>query len=67
MPETELTPPLIPGASLAEIERYAILSTLALVGGSRARAAVFLGCSTRFIQYKLHEYNGTTPKKVRSR
>lgn len=48
--------PKIPGATLAEIERYAILETLALVGGSTTRASEVLGISVRKIQYRLHDY-----------
>jgi DNA-binding NtrC family response regulator len=48
--------PPIPGATLAEIERYAILQTLERTGGSTARAADLLGISARTIQYRLHEY-----------
>jgi two-component system NtrC family response regulator len=51
---------LIPGASLAEIEREAILRTLDEVGGSTARAAQLLGVSIRKIQYRLKEYRGLT-------
>ena len=46
----------IPGATLAEIERFAILRTLESVGGSTSRAARMLGISTRKIQYRLREY-----------
>ncbi|MCY1072527.1 sigma-54 dependent transcriptional regulator [Nannocystis sp. RBIL2] len=46
----------IPGATLAEIERHAILSTLDAVGGSTARAAEILDISVRTIQYRLHTY-----------
>jgi two-component system NtrC family response regulator len=49
---------LIPGASLAEIEREAILRTLELLGGSTSRAADMLGISVRKIQYRLKEYGG---------
>ena len=49
-------PPPIPGSSIDEIERYAILTTLEACGGSTSKAAVVLGMSTRKIQYKLHEY-----------
>ncbi len=49
---------LIPGATLAEIEREAILRTLEEVSGSTARAASILGISVRKIQYKLKEYRG---------
>lgn len=41
---------------MAEIERYAILETLAHVGGSNAKAADILGISVRTIQYRLREY-----------
>jgi DNA-binding NtrC family response regulator len=48
--------PLIPGATLFEIEREAILRTLDQVDGSTARAAEILGVSVRKIQYRLKEY-----------
>ncbi len=54
-PETS-DAPKIPGASLAEIERYAILETLELVGGSTTAAAKMLGISVRKVQYRLQEY-----------
>jgi two-component system NtrC family response regulator len=47
---------LIPGATLFEIEREAILRTLEQSGGSTARAAEVLGVSVRKIQYRLKEY-----------
>jgi two-component system NtrC family response regulator/two-component system response regulator HydG len=46
----------IPGSSLAELEREAILRTLEALGGSTSRAAELLQISTRKIQYKLKEY-----------
>jgi two-component system NtrC family response regulator/two-component system response regulator HydG len=46
----------IPGSSLAEIEREAILRTLEAVGGSTSRAASMLHISPRKIQYKVKEY-----------
>ncbi|MGE0551106.1 MAG: sigma-54-dependent transcriptional regulator [Kofleriaceae bacterium] len=49
--------PAIPGASMAELERYAILETLRAVGGSTSKAAEMLGISVRTIQYRLHEYD----------
>jgi DNA-binding NtrC family response regulator len=49
--------PAIPGATMAELERYAILETLKSTGGSTSQAADILGISTRTIQYRLHEYN----------
>jgi DNA-binding NtrC family response regulator len=48
--------PPIPGSTIAELEKYAILKTLEQCGGSTSKAAMLLGISTRKIQYKLHEY-----------
>jgi DNA-binding NtrC family response regulator len=48
--------PEIPGASLYDLERYAILRTLESCGGATSKAAAILGISSRKIQYKLHEY-----------
>jgi DNA-binding NtrC family response regulator len=48
--------PVIPGATLAELERYAILKTLEYTGGATSRAAELLGISPRTIQYRLREY-----------
>ncbi len=42
--------------SMAEIERQAILETLALTGGHRARTAELLGIGLRTLQRKLKEY-----------
>ncbi len=47
---------LIPGATLYDIEREAILRTLELVDGSTSRAADVLRISVRKIQYRLKEY-----------
>jgi DNA-binding NtrC family response regulator len=49
--------PAIPGATMAELERYAILETMKATGGSTSKAAEMLGISPRTIQYRLHEYN----------
>jgi two-component system response regulator HydG len=46
----------IPGATLGEIEKYAILTTLEAAEGSTTRAAEILDISVRTIQYRLHEY-----------
>jgi two-component system, NtrC family, response regulator len=56
---------LIPGATLQEIEREAILRTLEMVNGSTSRAAEVLGISVRKIQYRLKEYaaEGTIPPR----
>jgi len=54
--------PHVPGATLASLERYAILTTLEHTGGSTSKAAALLGISPRKIQYKLHEYeSGAKP------
>jgi DNA-binding NtrC family response regulator len=49
--------PAIPGATMSELERYAILETMKATGGSTSKAAEMLGISARTIQYRLHEYN----------
>ena len=46
----------IPGATLAEIERVAILRTFAACGGSSHKTAAILNVSVRKIQYRLKEY-----------
>jgi two-component system response regulator HydG len=53
----------IPGATMDEIERYAITKTLESTGGSTSQAAEILGISVRKIQYKLHEYE-SAPKSA---
>jgi DNA-binding NtrC family response regulator len=62
-----LTPagmPPIPGSTLAEIEKYAILETLKATGGSTSKAAEILGISVRTIQYRLHDYNAAPRSSV---
>jgi DNA-binding NtrC family response regulator len=56
--------PIIPGATMAELERYAILETMKATGGSTSKAAEMLGISTRTIQYRLHEYNEAPRSEV---
>ncbi|NUP13469.1 MAG: sigma-54-dependent Fis family transcriptional regulator, partial [Polyangiaceae bacterium] len=46
----------IPGSTMADIERFAIVSTLEACNGSTAKAAELLQISIRTIQYRLHEY-----------
>ena len=46
----------IPGSTMAELERYAILKTIEASDGSTTRAAELLGISIRTIQYRLHQY-----------
>jgi two-component system response regulator HydG len=53
--------PHVPGASMDEVERYAILKTLEHVRGSTSKAAEILGISARKIQYRLAQYRGDAP------
>ncbi len=53
--------PHIPGTTLAELEKFAILRTLEHVRGSTSKAAEMLGVSPRKIQYRLSEYRGEVP------
>jgi two-component system NtrC family response regulator/two-component system response regulator HydG len=53
---------LVPGATMAAIEREAILKTLEMVGGSTSRAAEVLGISVRTIQYRLKAYGEESPR-----
>jgi len=55
--------PPVPGTSIYDLERWAILKTLEACGGSTSKAAMILGISTRKVQYKLHEYSGGKPPK----
>jgi DNA-binding NtrC family response regulator len=57
-PPSSTSSPVVPGASMAELERHAILKTLEHVAGSTTRAAEILGISPRTIQYRLREYAG---------
>ncbi|HEU4385055.1 MAG TPA: sigma-54 dependent transcriptional regulator [Anaeromyxobacteraceae bacterium] len=66
-PEERAESSLIPGATLFEIEREAILRTLEQVGGSTARAAEMLGISVRKIQYRMKEYRTGNPQGARYR
>ncbi len=66
-PEARSESSLIPGATLFEIEREAILRTLEQEGGSTARAAEVLGISVRKIQYRLKEYRTGHPQGARHR
>ncbi|MBC8069832.1 MAG: sigma-54-dependent Fis family transcriptional regulator [Deltaproteobacteria bacterium] len=50
--------PSVPGTTLAQLERYAILKTLEHVRGSTHKAAELLGISARKIQYRLAVYRG---------
>jgi DNA-binding NtrC family response regulator len=56
--------PPIPGSTLADVEKYAILETLKATGGSTSKAAEMLGISVRTIQYRLHEYSEAPRSEV---
>jgi DNA-binding NtrC family response regulator len=52
----------VPGSTLDEIERHAILATLEACGGKTSAAAQMLDISVRNIQYKLRAY-GVPPSR----
>jgi DNA-binding NtrC family response regulator len=52
---------LIPGITMSELERIALLRTLDAVDGSTARAAEILGISQRKVQYRVKEWGYQTP------
>jgi DNA-binding NtrC family response regulator len=52
---------LIPGSTMADIERHAILRTLESTRGSTTKAAAVLGMSVRAIQYRMQRY-ASAPK-----
>ena len=54
----------IPGSTMAEIERHAIIASLEAAEGSTSRAAEMLDISVRTIQYRLQEY-GMSSKDLR--
>ncbi|MCC6647981.1 MAG: sigma-54-dependent Fis family transcriptional regulator [Polyangiaceae bacterium] len=62
-PANSLGAPRVPGATMAEIERHAILTTLESVGGSTTKAAKILDVSVRTIQYRLQDW-GVRAKSV---
>ncbi len=66
-PAERATSSLIPGATLLDIEREAILRTLDQEGGSTVRAAEVLGISVRKVQYRLKEYRTGQPQGARQR
>lgn len=51
----------IPGSTLGDIEKMAILRSLEASGGSTGKAAKMLGISVRKIQYRLREWKETSP------
>jgi DNA-binding NtrC family response regulator len=54
---------MIPGVTLAELERFAILRTLEACSNSPTKAAAVLGISRRTIQYRLQEWGlSRTPR-----
>jgi two-component system response regulator HydG len=52
----DIDPVSLPGSTLADLERYTILTTLASVEGSSAKTAEILDVSIRTIQYRLRQY-----------
>jgi two-component system, NtrC family, response regulator HydG len=56
----------IPGATMAEVEKYVITKTLEAADGSTARAAEILDVSVRTIQYRLHDYGIPARRSAKS-
>ena len=54
---------MIPGVTMAELERFAILRTLEACGNSPTKAATVLGISRRTIQYRLQEWGLSRPPR----
>ena len=57
----------IPGSTMAEVERFSILTALKAAGGSTSQAANMLGISVRTIQYRLREWGMARPRGRRPR
>jgi DNA-binding NtrC family response regulator len=57
---------MVPGSTIQEIEKEAILKTIDAAGGSTGRAARILNMSVRKIQYKLKEYRRESASTLRS-
>ena len=57
---------MVPGVTLAEVERYVIMKTLEAVDGSRHRAAEILGISRRTLQYRLQDWGIEARKFVKA-
>ncbi len=57
----------VPGMTLDDIERWAILTALDAAGGSTAGAAKLLGISVRKVQYRLQAYGRPTKRMVSAR
>jgi two-component system, NtrC family, response regulator HydG len=53
----------VPGATMADVERHALLTTLDAVNGSTTKAAEILDISVRTIQYRLNEYGMAKPPR----
>jgi len=54
---------MVPGVTMEEIERYAILRTLEACGQSPTKAAAMLGISRRTIQYRLQQWGLSRPSR----
>jgi two-component system response regulator HydG len=54
---------MIPGVTMAELERYAIMRTLEACGHSPSKAAAMLGISRRTIQYRLQQWGLSRPSR----
>jgi DNA-binding NtrC family response regulator len=64
VPQVGSGPP-VPGSTLAEIERHAIMTTYEACGRSPQKTAEVLGLSPRTIHYRLREYAGKIGRRLR--
>jgi DNA-binding NtrC family response regulator len=60
-PSPDRSEVIIPGSTMAAIERHAVLTTLEATRGSTTKAAAILGMSVRALQYRMQKY-GNAPK-----
>jgi DNA-binding NtrC family response regulator len=57
---------VIPGSTMAEVERHVVLTTLEAAGGSTKRAAEILGMSVRALQYRIQKYESAPKDEIRA-
>jgi DNA-binding NtrC family response regulator len=66
VPEEDGLRLMVPGVTLAELERFAIVKTLEAVKWSPSKAAAILGISRRTIQYRMREWGLAAPRSDRT-
>jgi DNA-binding NtrC family response regulator len=57
---------VIPGSTMAAIERHAVCETLEATGGSTTKAAAMLGMSVRALQYRMQKYSSAPKDEPRA-